>query len=160
MTYEQIKALNAEMDEDDEAFDELAIEAAHAKLSPEELARIEAEVDADDSDPEDTVDDKLDHKDPRVIAMLERHQASLSPEERAVSDAASDAVLMRLYPERDARGRGPSSTKPPASAPAVAMGLGADGIFRMTDSQARDPAWCARTAAARSKAASIELIQE
>jgi hypothetical protein len=139
MTRDELKAINDRLDAED---DEEVVEAARAKLPPEELARIDAgeydDLDLDDADlvdddgidPEDKMVDKLDSKDPRVIAMIERHEASLA-----------------------------RVTQPPA-APKPALGMGKDGVFRMTDSQARSADFCLRTQKERAKAASVETVPE
>ena len=122
MTRAQLKAINDRLDAEDEEFDELVVQEARAKLSPAELARIEAEVDADDSDADDDSDDDLDLDDDDLV-----------------DDDGIEA-------EED------------IAAPAVVMGLGADGVFRHTADQLRSPEWCRSTQADRAKATSFELV--
>jgi hypothetical protein len=80
MTRAQLRRINAQLDADDDSF---AVEAARAKLSPAELARIDAEVDEEDEPDEEDEDDDLDLDDPDLAddsgAEPEDEEAVLSP---------------------------------------------------------------------------------
>jgi hypothetical protein len=169
MTPEQLRALHDEMDADDIIFgleEDDDLEADEPDEEDDDLDLEDSDlVDDDGLDDEEAMADEktvLDHRDPRAIAILEKYEASLSPEQRWQFNTRAEAELQRLYRERDAEAKQPNAspvTKPPVAKPAVAMGIGADGVYRMTNSQARDPAWCARTAAARS-GRKVEIIPE
>jgi hypothetical protein len=169
MTPEQLRALHDEMDADDIA---LGLEDDELDLEADDEDDIDEDDDLDDIDDlvdddgnideeEAMADEKLDHRDPKVQAILAKHEASLSPEELIEWNAASDRRLLELYKESRSGKRPDTSpaTKPPVTKPAVVRGIGPDGVFRMTNSEARNVDFCMRTASARS-GRTVEIIPE
>jgi hypothetical protein len=109
-------------------------------MTDAELKAINDECDADD----------LEFEDEANIEEAERVEAA----KKAAKTAAAAAIPAKAAPSPAAP---PDAPQP---APKPVLGLGRDGIFRMTDSQARDPAFCIRTQKARSTAKSIETVPE
>jgi predicted component of type VI protein secretion system len=107
------------------------------KMSPKQLEqfRVERELVADD---EELGLDEVD----REIAEMEAES------QKALSQRSTPAPAPT-----------PAAAQQKQQQAAPALGWGTDGLYRVTDAQLRDPAWCAATQADRVKAgANIRIV--
>jgi hypothetical protein len=108
-------------------------------MSPDELKAINDECDADDLELQEMEDEEIIAAAERAVAK----KASAAPKGKPPAPTPAAAVA----PKRAVR------PAPPA------LGMGKDGVFRWTDEQMRDPAFCYATQKERAKAASTEIVK-
>jgi hypothetical protein len=93
-----------------------------------------------------------------VNETLEEMESIADPNVKALAYVADEIVKpgSGTKPQAD-----PAASLPalPKAAPKPALGLGKDGIYRCTESQFRNPAWCYRTQAER-QGKVIETVPE
>jgi hypothetical protein len=104
-------------------------------MTDDELEALNAQMDADDEEDADA----------EIVAAAERAVAKKASAAKGKPPAPTPAAA--VAPKRAVR------PAPPA------LGMGKDGVFRWTDEQMRDPAYCYATQKERAKAKSTEIVK-
>jgi hypothetical protein len=104
--------------------------------------------------------------DPDDLATLERmvddevteFENIADPNAKALASVADEIANPGTWAKKPA----PSTASPaaPPAAPKPVLGMGKDGIYRCTEAQFRNPAWCYRTQTERLAAKGIETVPE
>lgn len=104
------------------------------------------------------LEEEMDAQDEELAALDGRRAAEAASKPAAPSKPGHETPASTPKPATPAPTPTPKPTAPKVPAP-VALGLGKDGVYRLTRQQLADPEFCWRTEAERKSAKSVEIVR-